>query len=296
MTLHLRPITGPDEIDLFNQFPYVLNKEVAGDLTAGRRHPGWLWVALDDGELVARVGLWSRPGEDAPQVLDIFDFTDARAGEALLHEALDPLVTKPEYTRFLSPDWRADPGNQERFAVLERTGAKIFVERLRLHWEPGTPIAEPSGRLTFRQPRDAEELIGLMTRVLTGTLDAHGRDELTRMTAEQSAREQYRDELERYSSPHEWWRVAECDGEAAGFVIPAHNGYNPIIAYLAVVPELRGKGLIDDILAEGTRILAAAGMPRARAATDVGNVPMARAFDRAGYVVFERQIDMVWPG
>jgi hypothetical protein len=26
----------------------------------------------------------------------------------------------------------------------------------------------------------------------------------------------------------------------------------------------------------------------------VGNVPMARAFDRAGYVAFERQIDMRW--
>ena len=51
MSLHqddltLRPITGPDELDLFNRLPYVLNDEVGGDLAAGRRRPRWLWLAL----------------------------------------------------------------------------------------------------------------------------------------------------------------------------------------------------------------------------------------------------------
>jgi hypothetical protein len=35
--LTLRPITGPDELDLFNSLPYVLNEEVGGDLAAGHR-------------------------------------------------------------------------------------------------------------------------------------------------------------------------------------------------------------------------------------------------------------------
>jgi RimJ/RimL family protein N-acetyltransferase len=48
------------------------------------------------------------------------------------------------------------------------------------------------------------------------------------------------------------------------------------------------------VLAEGTRILAAQGVPRIRAATDVGNAPMAKAFARAGYATFERQLDMTW--
>jgi RimJ/RimL family protein N-acetyltransferase len=39
---------------------------------------------------------------------------------------------------------------------------------------------------------------------------------------------------------------------------------------------------------------AAQDVPRIRAATDVGNAPMAAAFARAGYVTFERQIDMTW--
>ena len=115
------------------------------------------------------------------------------------------------------------------------------------------------------------------------------------MTPRQAAQEQYHTELERYASPHEWWRIATLpDGEPVGFVIPAHNGYNPIIAYLGVVPAHRGHGYVHDLLAAGTSLLAAQDVPRIRAATDVGNAPMAAAFARAGYVTFERQIDMTW--
>jgi len=35
--LTIRPITGPDELDLFNQLPYQLNEELAADLRDG--HP-----------------------------------------------------------------------------------------------------------------------------------------------------------------------------------------------------------------------------------------------------------------
>jgi RimJ/RimL family protein N-acetyltransferase len=134
-----------------------------------------------------------------------------------------------------------------------------------------------------------------MTLVLEDTLDAHSRDNLTRVSARQAAQEQYDNELERYTSPHEWWQIATLPGgEPVGFVIPAHNGYNPIIAYLGVVPAQRGHGYVHDVLAAGTSLLAAQNVPRIRAATDVGNAPMAAAFMRAGYTIFERQIDMTW--
>ena len=41
-------------------------------------------------------------------------------------------------------------------------------------------------------------------------------------------------------------------------------------------------------------MLAADNAPRIRASTDLGNVPMANAFARAGYVAFERSINMIW--
>ncbi len=302
--LILRPITGPDELDLFNGLPYVLNDEVGGDLAAGRRRPQWLWLALRGDRLVARAGWWSRAGDQHPLLMDIFDIDgDTDDGVRLLKNALPAVVpagaTPPEYGRFLPADWRDHQHTRQqvddRMGALERVGAKLFVERLRLEWRSGTPVAELSGRLTFRPVRDPGELIELMTLVLDGTLDAHSRDDLTRMTPCQAAQEQYHNELERYASPHEWWRIATLpDGEPVGFVIPAHNGYHAIIAYLAVLPAHRGHGYIHDVLAAGTSLLAAQNAPRIRASTDVGNTPMAAAFARAGYVTFERQIDMTW--
>ena len=302
--LTLRPITGPVELDLFNSLPYVLNEEVGGDLAAGRRRPEWLWLALRGDRVAARAGWWSRAGDPHPLVMDIFDIDGGTGdGVQLLKAALPAVVpagaTPPQYSRFLPADWRDHQHTRQavhdRMGALERAGAQLFVERLRLEWRPGTPVAGHSGRLTFRPVRNPGELVELMTLVLDGTLDAHSRDELTRMTPRKAAQEQYRNELERYASPHEWWRIATLpDGEPAGFVIPAHNGYNPVIAYLAVLPAHRGHGYVHDVLAAGTSLLAAQDVPWIRAATDVGNVPMAAAFARAGYVTFERQIDMTW--
>jgi RimJ/RimL family protein N-acetyltransferase len=302
--LTLRPITGPDELDLFNSLPYVLNEELASDLAAGRRRSQWLWLALRGDRVVARAGWWSRPGDQHAQLMDIFDIDGGIDDAVRLLEAALPAVvpagaTPPEYGRFLPADWRNDRHTRQavddRIGALERVGARLFVERLRLEWRPGTPIPELSGRLGFRPVRSAGELIELMTLVLDGTLDAHSRDSLTRMTAREAAQDQYHNELERYASPHEWWRIATLsDGEPVGFVIPAHNGYNPIIAYLAVLPAHRGRGYVHEVLATGTSLLAAQNVPRIRAATDVGNGPMAAAFARAGYVIFERQIDMTW--
>ncbi|GAA2996688.1 GNAT family N-acetyltransferase [Actinokineospora diospyrosa] len=309
MTLHdpdltLRPISGPDELDLFNGFPYVLNDEIGNDLAARRRRPEWLWVALRGGRVVARAGWWSRPGDRHPLLIDIFDVDgDAEAGLRLLEAALPTVVpagtTPPAYSRHLPTGWRDYPLTRQavddRMAVLERAGAKLLVERLRLEWRPGTPIPEPTGRLTFRPVRDPDDLIDLMTLVLDGTLDAHSREDLTRLSAREAAREQYEDELENYASPREWWQIATLPtGAPVGFVIPAHNGYNPVIAYIGVVPAHRGQGHIHDLLNAGTRLLAAQNVPRIRAATDLGNIPMAAAFAKAGYATFEHQITMTW--
>ncbi|MFF3327664.1 hypothetical protein [Streptomyces sp. NPDC002889] len=97
-------------------------------------------------------------------------------------------------------------------------------------------------------------------------------------------------------APREWWRVAELpgSGEPVGFVVPARNYYHHIIAYLGALPTHRGQGSIDEILAEGTRILAAQDVPRIRAATDLADVPMAKAFARGGHVNFGRAINYVW--
>lgn len=308
--LTMRPITGREELGLFCQLPYSLNEELADDLADARRRPEWMWIARRGDRLLARVAWWSPAGADAPALLDILDLDDdlpaadrVDIGVRLLRTAMAATLPAgsrpPEYLRFVPPDWQRSEVTraavEDRMTVLERTGARLFVERLRLEWRPGAPVPEPGGRLEFRPVRDAEELLSLMTLALEGTLDAHHRADLARMSVREAAVRHYEGELARYASPRDWWRTATLpDGTPVGFVVPARNDYNPVIAYLAVLPAYRGNGYIDDILAEGTRILAAADAPRIRSSTDLANTPMANAFRRAGYVTFERAINMTW--
>lgn len=313
--LVIRPVTGPGELDLFCQLPYLLNEELAADLDDGHRRPEWLWMALDGDRLLARAAWWTRPGIEAPQRLDIFDLADhgiadhgggperLDIGEQLLRAATSAMVPDggsiPEYGRFIPAGWRDDPVARQvvtdRMNVLDRTGARLFIERIRLEWQPGTPVAARPGRLSFGPVTDPQALIALMAAVTEGSLDGHTRRDLARMSPAEAAGQQYDQELALYQSPREWWRMATAPGgEPAGFVIPADNEYNPIIAYIGVLPACRGRGYIDELLAEGTRILAAAGVPRIRATTDVGNVPMARAFRRAGWADFGHEINMTW--
>jgi RimJ/RimL family protein N-acetyltransferase len=312
--LTIRPITGPEELDLFSRLSYALNKELAHDLATGRRRPEWMWVAMRGDRVLARLSWWAPHGVDTPFLLDILDVDDhsmddngtdrVAIAERLLRTAMAQTVPAgtrpPEYNRMIPPDWRDNETSrrvvEDRMAALERTGARLLVERLRFEWRPGTPVPEPGQRLRFRPVRDTEEMLSLMTLALDGTLDAHDRDDLTRMPAREAAVKHYDEELARYRTPRDWWRVATLpDGDPVGFVTPARNDYNAIIGYLAVLPKHRGNGYIDDVLAEGTRILTAQDVPRIRAATDLGNTPMAAAFHRAGYTNFERTINMTWP-
>ncbi|WP_426242150.1 GNAT family N-acetyltransferase [Nocardioides sp. LHG3406-4] len=306
--LVLRSLTGVDEVELFNQLPYTLNHELPDDLDAGRRRPDWMWVALRGGRLVARVAWWGRPDESSPLLLDVLDFDpgveDAAAvAEALLLAAaasvLDPASPTPEYGRYLSAGWRDDPSERAMVeslkGIVERAGATSSNERLRLEWRPETPVPAGDARLAFRDV-EGDELLDLMARALAGTLDVRSRADLRDGTPALAARRHHDEELARYTSPREWWRVATLGegGDPVGFVVPARNAYHAVIAYLGVLPEHRGRGYVDGILAEGTRILAAHDVPRIRAATDVDNTPMAAAFSRAGYVSFERAITMTW--
>ncbi|MCX4680496.1 GNAT family N-acetyltransferase [Streptomyces sp. NBC_01433] len=309
--LTVRPLAGPRELDLFRRLSYVLDHELADDLATGRRRPEWMWVALRGERVVARAAWWTSEEGGQPLALDFFDLDDTlpepergEIGERLLGAAtaavLPPGAARPEYGRFVPPDWHEDPAARDvveaRIRVMERTGARMLVERLRLEWRTGTPVPEDHGRLVFRRISGREDLVALMTPVMEGTLDAHGRADLASgLSAREAAEKHYDEELAGYRSPQDWWRVAELpSGEPVGFVIPARNNYNPIIAYIGVVPVHRGHGYIDDILAEGTRVLAAQGVDRIRAATDLDNVPMAKSFERLGYVNFERSFNMVW--
>jgi GNAT superfamily N-acetyltransferase len=266
-----------------------------------------MWVALRGQRLVARAAWWGAAEDQVPAVLDFLDLGDepdrveigVRLLGVALSEILPPGGTPPDYVRFVAPDWREKPIAcaliKDLMSIIRDTGGHLLAERFRFQWEPGTPIPAPTGRLVFRPVHDDRELLNLMVAVMEGTLDAHSRQDLARMSARDAATLHFQEELACYTTPRAWWQVATLPGgEPVGFVIPAHNHYGPIMAYLGVLPAHRGNGYINEILGEGTRILAAHAPPRIRASTDLDNAPMAEAFTQAGWVNFERSINMTW--
>lgn len=254
-----------------------------------------IWIAEDDGEIMARAVWWGFPGEERPLALDcvyVHPSVGDRVGLAaeLLSHAHAAFGQAPAYHVFVSNGWRDVPKTTEalawRWEAAGRAGLTVELERLRYAWTSGSPVPEPSGRLVFRGDDDDEAFVAAFRAVAEGTLDFTTIQELKTMTPDEQAREDVRN----YASmrgDRSWWRLAhDRDGDLVGVTLPSANDAGPVVGYIGVVPAHRGRGYVDDLLGEITRFHAARGAERIAADTDAGNVPMARAFERAGYENF----------
>jgi RimJ/RimL family protein N-acetyltransferase len=269
------------------------------EVAAGRMRPEWTWFAEDGSRIVGRALWWGRADSERPLALDCLHVRPEvadRAGLAagLLARGQAAFGGKPEFNLVLRAGWREDPevaaAAAWRAEAARAAGLTEAVERLRYEWTPDAGVPAQPGRLVFR-PGDDEEFLAVFRRVAAGSLDVATQRDLAIMDADRQARE----DLEFYRScPGErsWWRLAEtpsasASGELAGFAIPSATPYHRNVGYLGVVPEQRGHGYVDDLLAEITRAHAADGADRITATTDLANAPMAAAFDRAGYRLTE---------
>lgn len=260
----------------------------------------WTWIAEDDGRIVALAIWWGIPDLDHPLALDglyaAFDLADPMPLWAELVgrtvSSIPPEAEQPEYHIFLPNGWREQPdvvaALEPRLAAAASAGLSETTERLRYEWTPANELPPQSDRLRF-EPADDEAFLAVFARVAEGSLDASTQRAVARMGAAGSAQEDF----EVYTSmpgDRSWWRLAHDDaGKLVGFAIPSANNGGPVVGYLGVLPEHRGHGYGDDLLAEITRQLAGviergeAKAPRIWADTDLGNQPMAAAFERAGY-------------
>ena len=257
-----------------------------------------IWLAEDEhtGEIMARAVWWSFPGDDRPLTLDCLYVHPSVPGRRalaaeLLRRAHEAYGTAPEYHVFVTPGWRDDPGTRAaiawRWEAAGDAGLTEELERLRYAWTGGeAPVPEPSRRLVFRADDDDEAFVAAFRRVAEGTLDFHTRQALAVMDPEEQARADVRD-YKSMRGDRSWWRLAyDHGGDLVGVALPSANDAGPVVGYLGVVPERRGQGYVDDLLGEITRFHAGHGVRRIAADTDVGNAPMRRAFERAGYRVF----------
>lgn len=272
------------------------SERIREELDANQFRREWIWLAEDeDGQVLARALWWGRADSERPIALDCLQVRSTVADPvAVATKLLDAghaaFGTRPLYNLSLPPDWSTRSELTQavswRREASSRTGLSREIQRLRYEWTPAAGLPETSGRLTFREGSD-EEFLEAFVRVSAGSLDQATLDELRTKDARQLAEEDMRFYLD-CPGERSWWRLAELpDGTLAGLAVPSATPYNRNVGYLGVVPEQRGKGLIDEILAEITRFHAAEGAERITATTDTTNIPMAAAFDRAGYEVSE---------
>ncbi|MFE9954076.1 GNAT family N-acetyltransferase [Micromonospora sp. NPDC005299] len=270
------------------------------ELAEDMYRPEWTWIAEHDGRVVGRALWWGPKGSTHPVALDCLDVDPAvgdRAAVAaeLIRAALAGFPEPVQYAIKVTGGWRDDPATSAavewRRAAAHAAGLTREVERLQFEWAPADGVPPAAGRLRFAEASD-EEFLAVFRRIAEGSLDAQTRANLAAKGVDATARE----EMDFYlSAPgkREWWRIAYTrEGEVAGLGIPSATPYNVNVGYLGVVPEFRGRGYVDEVLAEITRLHAANGSSRITATTDLGNAPMAAAFGRAGYRNTEIRINL----
>jgi RimJ/RimL family protein N-acetyltransferase len=272
--------------------------QVHEDFDAGRMRPEWSWLIEDEGRVLGRALWWGR-GDAVPSALDALDvLSDVDDPRSVAVDLLrgghgdflaSGLSQLPPYTVRLPVDWRNDERAIQaatwRFEAVSDVGLTSSLERRQYAWTPGDGLPTSSSRVTFRHGSD-DEFVELFRLAARGSLDVETRRALETMDELSQAK----DDFEFYAGcpgERDWWRVALADGGPVGFIVPSATPYHRNVGYLGVLPSHRGRGLVDDLLSEVTRMHAEAGAQRITATTDMTNPPMAAAFDRAGYQVTE---------
>ncbi|HUG48826.1 MAG TPA: GNAT family N-acetyltransferase [Candidatus Limnocylindria bacterium] len=215
---------------------------------------------------------WQRPG--------------ARdAALAALRHAL-PLAAKfgPPIDARVNPEVHVD--FEPRRALLEEAGLLLFQEKAGHYWQASTSPPRRSARLRFRSLREAgrDEFLTVLARGPAATLDRNDRY-YYELTGPRGWAEVMMGYLQ--TGDEDLWKLgydAE-GGEAVGYFMlsPFDEQGAATINHIGVVPEQRGRGYVDDLLAEATAEAHRRGFNSILSDVDVLNLPMRAAMERAGH-------------
>ncbi|TMR93252.1 GNAT family N-acetyltransferase [Nonomuraea basaltis] len=273
---------------LFDQFPEPARSQLAAAFDEGRTRPEWCFA-----EGQARLAYWAPfPGSEPVIVWQFDPGPDPVVAAGLLRRSLGAMgLTKIIHDISLKPGLIPVVDRTVEHEALTRAGFAMEVERLLLEWVAGTDLPSDPGRLTYHPARrmDRAEVLDLLIRISEGSLDYDTQVEVATAGAEREARWMYDDLMNRKAKP-DWFVIGRLGDSPVGLVAPDDHS----IAYIGVVPEHRGHGYVNDLLARGTRTLAKAGVERIVAATDVANAPTANAFLRGGYSEVGRLFRYYW--
>jgi len=187
-------------------------------------------------------------------------------------------------------DGHANPeymvASDARRAIFEAAGLPLFQEKEGFLWTPEdspAPPAEP--RLTFRSVADVGDgfYAQTMSRCTEGTLDRQDR-----YYAALVGRDGWGPEMLNFLTEADapgWLLAYDAAGAVVGYVAIGAFGEETrgTIMHVGVVPEQRGNGYIDELLAAGNEAALHRGFATVLSDVDVLNAPMLAAMERAGH-------------
>jgi ribosomal protein S18 acetylase RimI-like enzyme len=263
--------------------------------------PAWCVIGLKTGEPSARAALWALPGEPAPSDIVMIETDWSNENLSAGHELLARLhdLARGLGSEGLSHSVDSPPGapqfqeNEDaRIRLLRGSGYELLRDGLRWTYE-GASSGEgrPVDSLVYRSLEEVgdDAFVAAMAATYQGTRDSwitRSIDERGTLGAAQA------DFLDYQALEHvpDWWELAFTeDGALAGVIMAARNPSTAIIAYVGVVPEQRGRGLAQALVARGTERLLQGGADDIRGDCDRDNVGMVKGFQRAGYRQFARR-------
>lgn len=206
------------------------------------------------------------------------------AGRTLISEALRRLGAVPDRLQVrTNPEWHAEYA--QRVALFESLGMELFQEKIGVTWvDDGGPIDVPD-RLSFVTIAESgsDRYRDVIAAVGEGTLDRNDRYYRSHMDpADWGA--VYLTFMGEGEEPM-WLLGTLPGGEAVGFVavVDFDGEATATIGFIGVVPEHRGNGYVDDLLAAGTAAARRHGYTSIHSDVDTLNAPMLAAMERAGH-------------
>lgn len=268
-------------------------------LARGHVHHEWFFVLEEGDQIIGTIAYWNLPSVGKPTDFVLLELPWEREdyltlGAQFVQHALlnmQALGASGKIGHVIDmpparPQWQYFP--EQRAALITRCGFVLQRETLRWECQVGETARAASTRLTFRPLEDVGEaaFCEAIERGSEGTHDRLIRQEREHAGPAQAAKDMFED-MQHLGYAPGWWQLAyNQTGELVGFVMPSANH---TVGYIGVVPEQRGHGYIDDLLACLTATFSAAGASSILADTDVANIPMANAFRRAGWKQFGRR-------
>lgn len=251
-----------------------------------------LWIARRGGELLAAAWVQRQPGNTAifwpPQVCDADDTHLAvRLGEAVV-DSLDAAGLGMAQVLLLN---RQAAGA----ATLESIGFHYLADLLYLHWETADTTAQPksgppssdSHTLTFEPfvASQHERLIALVENTYAGTQDC----------AAMNGKRSMEEVIDGYQAtgvfrPENWLFVRNGSDDVGVLLLADHPAAKHFeLVYMALIPEVRGRGWGLRIARHAQQVAIRAGARRVVLAVDAANRPALAMYRDAGFAAWDQR-------